>query len=59
MAEKNSLKIDLSGAVFVAGVFVCIILFAGSPDLMDAILYRLTDGRIALPEAESRPAPHP
>jgi len=30
-------------------IIILAILFAGDPDLMDAIMYKLTDGRIALP----------
>jgi hypothetical protein len=42
MSDKNvDVKIDLSGAMFVLGVFVLIILFWGKPDLHDAIIYRL------------------
>lgn len=45
----KNVNIDLSRAMLVIGIILCIILFAGEPDLMDAILYKLTDGRIALP----------
>lgn len=33
--------LDLTGAVFVAGVFLLIILTLGTPDLLDAIIARV------------------
>ena len=35
------MKVDLAGAVFWLGVFVCIVLFAGEPDIADAIMENL------------------
>jgi len=35
--------------VFLLVVLILAILFAGDPDLMDAIMYKLTEGKIAIP----------
>lgn len=34
---------------FILLILILAILFAGDPDLMDAIMYKLTDGKTALP----------
>lgn len=34
---------------FVIIVVICNILFSGSPDLVDAVIYSLTDGKSGLP----------
>jgi len=48
--HKTPMKdLDLSSCLFVLGVFTCFILFSGTPDLMDAILFHLTQGKIPLP----------
>ena len=39
-------------ATFAALVAVMFILFAGTPDLMDALLYKVTDGAYELPAPE-------
>ena len=38
-----------SDIIFVILLFILLVLFAGDPDLMDAIMYKLTDGKVALP----------
>lgn len=39
--ENKGVNIDFSGAAFVSGVFLLIVLFWGEPDLHDGILFRL------------------
>lgn len=39
--------IDLTGATFVLGVFVLVILFWGEPDLHDAMIHHLMSADIA------------
>jgi len=34
---------NLDDVVFIFGIFLCILLFAGEPDLMDAIIYALME----------------
>lgn len=36
-------------AAFLIVVLILAILFAGDPDLMDAIMYKLTEGKITIP----------
>ena len=43
---NNIYKVELAAATFVAGVFLLIILTVGTPDLLDALIYRLTDGKL-------------
>ena len=45
----------LADVAFVIGVVLLIILFAGEPDLHDAILYWLTNGEIPLPATGDTP----
>ena len=39
------MKGDIENAAFIIGVWVIITLSIGEPDLMDAIIYWLTDGK--------------
>jgi len=36
-------------SVTLLAILILIVLFAGDPDLMDAIIYKLTEGSAALP----------
>ena len=42
-------KIDLTGAAIITGCILYLILTNGSPSLLDALKYNLTNGAIALP----------
>jgi len=42
--------VDLTGPTFLFCATLLIILFWGTPDLMDVILYSLTNGEVKLPE---------
>lgn len=46
---KREIKIDLGDAVFWLMVLLCAVLFSGTPDIADAIIYKLTDGKSELP----------
>ena len=48
--NKRPINIDVTGALFLIFLFVLILLFAGTPDLYDVILYRLSDGAVTLPK---------
>jgi|TARA_Y100000296_G_scaffold79744_1_gene104183 hypothetical protein len=37
---------DATGVLLIAGIFLCIIFFAGTPDIADAIIYWLTEGAL-------------
>jgi hypothetical protein len=56
--HSTTVKADLAAATFILGVFVCIILWWGEPDLHDAILHRLM-GDDADPEAVEPAADDP
>lgn len=45
--KSRFFRIDLENIVWVVCVFILIVLFAGEPDIADAIMYALTDGAIA------------
>ena len=45
MAMKK-FKLTCSLNCLVTGLFLCVILFAGTPDLMDAIICWVSDGRL-------------
>jgi len=44
------MNFDLSESILTAGAVLLIILFWGNPDLMDVLLYKLSDGQIAIPK---------
>ncbi len=48
MSNDDGFEIDMSFLALIVGL---IVLYSGSPDLMDAILYWLTDGKIPLPKS--------
>jgi len=43
-AKRTRWYENIEGWVWAAGIILLIILCAGEPDLLDAIIYRLTDG---------------
>ena len=45
--SENKISVDSSGGMFVLGVFLLIIMFWGEPDLHDALIYSLMEGRVA------------
>jgi hypothetical protein len=45
----KTFSIDLSDAILAVGIIIFIIIFSGDPDLMDAIIYKLTEGKLAPP----------
>lgn len=40
---------DLNEAITIIAVVLLIVLFWGTPDLMDVIMHRLSDGQIPIP----------
>lgn len=44
-----------SDALLLIFLFLCLLLFAGTPDLYDVVLYRLSDGKVALPTKVLKP----
>mgnify|MGYP001604634690 FL=1 len=42
--------VDWEGLVFILVILLLIFLFMGSPDIFDLIKYKLSDGKIPLPE---------
>ena len=36
--------LDLSGCLFIIGLFMMVFLFGGETDIADALIYHLTDG---------------
>lgn len=36
----------LPAAILIAGFILCVVLFTGDPDLSDAIIHALTDGKL-------------
>jgi hypothetical protein len=45
-------NIEIPDAMLYVAIIIFIILFAGDPDLLDAVLYNMTDGKIPLPVSE-------
>lgn len=45
---KLQINIDLAEVALVIGIFTTIFLFVGDPDLMDAIIYKLTQGAMTI-----------
>lgn len=46
---NSRIKVNLGEATFWIMVLICAILFAGTPDIAGAIIYKLTDGKYQLP----------
>lgn len=54
---RYKIEVNIGEAALIIGIVALIIMFAGTPDLADAIIYRLTDGRSGLPSAVERHPP--
>lgn len=44
------ITINLEDACWAIGIIALLILFSGTPDLMDAVIYKLTEGKVELPK---------
>jgi hypothetical protein len=47
---SNQSRTDWSDVAIVVCVFAALLLFWGSPDLLDAIIFKLTGGAVPLPK---------
>lgn len=49
LSHRKAMNTDLNEAITIIAVVLLIVLFWGTPDLMDVIMHRLSDGQIPIP----------